>query len=99
LSNVHTGATPSLAEHPFKILYQEKFRVTLNTDNRLMSQTSMTQEFKAAADTFGLTLEDFEKITVNAMKSAFLPYKKRCDFIYSAIKPGYARIRESTKSQ
>jgi adenosine deaminase len=97
LSNVHTGATPSLAEHPFKIFYQEKFRVTLNTDNRLMSQTSMTQEFKAAADTFGLTLEDFEKITSNAMKSAFLPYKERCDFIYSVIKPGYARIRESMR--
>ena len=99
LSNVHTGATPSLAEHPFKILYQEKFRVTLNTDNRLMSQTSMSQEFKAAADTFGLTVEDFEKITINAMKSAFLPYKERCNFIYSVIKPGYARIRESMKSQ
>ncbi len=97
LSNVHTGATPSLAEHPFKIFYQEKFRVTLNTDNRLMSQTSMTQEFKAAADTFGLTLEDFEKITSNAMKSSFLPYKERCDFIYSVIKPGYARIRESMR--
>src|SRR5580700_1197431 len=49
LSNVHTGATPSLAEHPFKILYQEKFRVTLNTDNRLMSRTTMTEEFEAAA--------------------------------------------------
>ena len=95
LSNVHTGATPSLAEHPFRILYQEKFRVTLNTDNRLMSSTSMTQEFAAAAETFGLTLDDFEKITINAMKSAFLPYKERCDFIYSAIKPGYARVRES----
>src|ERR1700685_2162623 len=95
LSNVHTGATPSLAEHPFKILYQEKFRVTLNTDNRLMSHTTMTQEFEAAADTFGLTLEDFEKITINAMKSAFLPYKRRCDFIYSIIKPGYAKIRKS----
>ncbi len=96
LSNVHTGATPSLAEHPFKILYQEKFRVTLNTDNRLMSSTTMTQEFAAAADAFGLTLDDFEKITINAMKSAFLPYRERCDFIYSAIKPGYARIRELT---
>src|SRR6202047_658594 len=99
LSNVHTGATPSLAEHPFKILYQEKFRVTLNTDNRLMSSTTMTQEFEAAADTFGLSLDDFEKITINAMKSAFLPYKERCDFIYSIIKPGYARIRESLKTK
>src|SRR6201981_1480729 len=53
LSNVHTGAARSLAEHPFKILYQEKFRVTLNTDNRLMSDTTMTREFAAAAETFG----------------------------------------------
>ncbi|MGA7629753.1 MAG: adenosine deaminase [Terriglobales bacterium] len=95
LSNVHTGATPSLAEHPFKILYQEKFRVTLNTDNRLMSSTTMTQEFEAAAETFGLNIDDFEKITINAMKSAFLPYDQRCDFIYKKIKPGYARIRNS----
>ncbi|HEY6338753.1 MAG TPA: adenosine deaminase [Candidatus Sulfotelmatobacter sp.] len=93
LSNVHTGATPSLAEHPFKIFYQEKFRVTLNTDNRLMSQTSMTQEFEAAAETFGLTLGDFERITVNAMKSAFIPYDQRYDIIFSVLKPGYARIR------
>jgi len=95
ISNVHTGATPSLAEHPFKVLYQEKFRVTLNTDNRLMSDTTMTREFEAAAETFGLSLNDFEKITINAMKSAFLPYRQRCDFIYSVIKPGYARIREA----
>jgi adenosine deaminase len=95
ISNVHTGAAPSLAEHPFKILYQEKFRVTLNTDNRLMSNTTMTKEFEAAADTFGLSLDDFEKITINAMKSAFLPYSQRCDFIYSVIKPGYAKIRAS----
>jgi adenosine deaminase len=97
LSNVHTGATPSLAEHPFKILYREKFRVTLNTDNRLMSNTSMTREFEAAAETFGLGLDDFEKITINSMKSAFLPYSRRCDFIYSVIKPGYAKARESLK--
>jgi adenosine deaminase len=98
LSNVHTGATPSLAEHPFKILYQEKFRVTLNTDNRLMSSTTMTQEFEAAAETFGLTLADFEKITINSMKSAFLPYDRRIDFIYSMIKPGYAKVRASLAS-
>jgi adenosine deaminase len=95
---VHTGATPSLADHPFKILYQEKFRVTLNTDNRLMSNTTMTQEFAAAAETFGLTIDDFEKITINAMKSAFLPYKERLHFIYSAIKPDYAKVRERIKA-
>ena len=95
ISNVHTGAAASLAQHPFKILYQEKFRVTLNTDNRLMSDTSMTREFEAAAATFGLTLEDFEKLTINAMKSAFLPYDQRCDFIYKVLKPRYAEIRKS----
>ena len=93
ISNVHTGAAHSLAEHPFGIFFREKFRVTLNTDNRLMSDTSMTKEFEAARDTFGLSLDDFEKITINAMKSAFLPYDKRCDFIYSVIKPGYAKVR------
>jgi adenosine deaminase len=93
LSNVHTGAARSLEEHPFKILYQEKFRVTLNTDNRLMSDTTMTKEFEAARDTFCLSIEDFEKLTINAMKSAFLPYDRRCDFIYSVIKPGYAKVR------
>jgi adenosine deaminase len=93
LSNVHTGAAPTLEEHPFKVLYQERFRVTLNTDNRLMSNTTMTKEFEAAAKIFGLTLQDFEKITINAMKSAFLPYGQRCELIYQTIKPGYARIR------
>src|SRR6202007_1076874 len=99
LSNVHTGAAPSLAGHPFKLLYQEKFRVTLNTDNRLMSDTTMTKECEAAQDTFDLALNDFEKITINAMKSAFLPYDQRCDFIYSVIKPGYAKVRNSQPTQ
>jgi adenosine deaminase len=99
ISNVHTGAAPSLAEHPFKIFYQEKFRVTLNTDNRLMSDTSMTKEFEAARDTFGLGLNDFEKLTINAMKSAFLPYDQRINLIYSVIKPGYAKVRGAQPAQ
>jgi adenosine deaminase len=94
ISNVHTGATPSLEQHPFKILYQERFRVTLNTDNRLMSNTTMTKEFEAASATFGLTVDDFEKITINAMKSAFLPYDQRIEIIYKTLKPGYSRIRQ-----
>jgi adenosine deaminase len=97
ISNVHTGATPSVAEHPFKIFHQEKFRVTLNTDNRLMSDTTMTREFEAAAETFGLTFDDFEKLTINAMKSAFIPYNQRRDIIYNVIKPGYARILAAKK--
>jgi adenosine deaminase len=95
LSNVHTGAARSLEEHPFRVLFREKFRVTLNTDNRLMSNTTMSKEFAAAEDAYGLSIDDFEKITINAMKSAFLPYDRRINFIYSTIKPGYARIRSS----
>jgi adenosine deaminase len=60
-----------------------------------MSHTTLTQEFEAAAAAFGLSMDDFEKITINAMKSAFLPYSQRYDFIYSTIKPGYAKIRKS----
>jgi adenosine deaminase len=97
ISNVHTGATPSIEQHPFRILYQEKFRVTLNTDNRLMSNTTMTKEFEAAAETFGLGIDDFEKISINAMKSAFLPYDQRIDLIYKTLKPSYAKIRESLR--
>jgi len=93
LSNVHTGATPSLAEHPFKILFDQKFRVFLNTDNRLMSNTSLTHEFEVAAATFDLSLDDFEKLTINAMKSAFIPYDERCRFIYEVLKPGHAKAR------
>lgn len=99
ISNVHTGAARSLAEHPFGIFFKAQFRVTLNTDNRLMSDTSMSKEFEAAADTFGLGLDDFEKITINAMKSAFLPYDQRCDFIYKIIKPGYAKVHGALAKQ
>jgi adenosine deaminase len=99
LSNVHTGATPSLAEHPFRVFYDQKFRVFLNTDNRLMSNTTLTGEFEVAAETFDLSLDDFEKLTINAMKSAFLPYDERCRFIYEVLKPGYATARQQLKTE
>lgn len=92
-SNVHTGAVKDLALHPFGYFYKYKFRVMLNTDDRLMSAITLTDEYLTAATVFGLTLEDLEKLTINAMKSAFLPYKKRIAIIYDVIKPGYARAR------
>lgn len=91
-SNLHTGAVPSIQEHPFKLFYQKKFRITLNTDNRLMSDTCMTKEFEIAARHFDLEFRDFEKLTINAMKSAFIDYKSRCDLIYDVIKPKYAEL-------
>lgn len=93
-SNVHTGAVASLAEHPFPHLLREGYRLTLNPDNRLMSGTSMTQEYQLAHGTFGLSLNQLEKLSINAMKSAFIPYKRRCAYIFERIKPGFAMLRE-----
>lgn len=92
-SNVDTGAVKTVAEHPFGIYHRYKFRVTLNTDDRLMSNTTLTKEYKLAHDAFKLSLHDMEKLTINAMKSAFVPYKKRIEIIYNTIKPGYAKAR------
>src|SRR5262249_43932378 len=92
-SNVDTGAVKSVAEHPCAILHRYRFRVTLNTDDRLMSNTTMTKELKAAQEAFNLTIHDVEKLTLNAMKSAFIPYKERLRIIYDVIKPGYERVR------
>jgi adenosine deaminase len=98
LSNVHTGAVESLEKHPFKILYKNKFRVTINTDNCLMSDTSMTKEFVTAVQTFDLNLDDVEKITINAMKSAFIHHTERIKLIYDVIKPGFLNMRNKLTS-
>jgi len=98
LSNVHTGAVDKIENHPFGLLFKEKFRVTLNTDDRLFSDTTMTKEFLIAIDVFNLNLEDLEKITLNSMKSAFIPYKERLHYIYNVIKPGYQKMKDKLLS-
>jgi adenosine deaminase len=97
-SNVHTGAVKSMKEHPFGIYYRYRFRVTLNTDDRLMSNITLTDEYQTAAEAFNLDIDDLEKLTINAMKSAFMPYKRRIPFIYNVIKPGFAAAREKLMS-
>ncbi|HWJ80661.1 MAG TPA: adenosine deaminase [Nocardioides sp.] len=92
-SNVQTGATPSIAEHPIKLLADLQFRVTVNTDNRLMSGTSMTAEFAKLCEAFGWGLDKVQWLTINAMKSAFLPYDERYRLIMDVIKPWYAEHR------
>ncbi|MFG1794072.1 adenosine deaminase [Nocardia sp. NPDC049149] len=89
-SNVQTGAVPSLDKHPFDLLARLRFRVTVNTDNRLMSDTTMSQEMLKLADTFGYGWSDLERFTINAMKSAFIPFPERLRIIDDIIKPGYA---------
>jgi adenosine deaminase len=70
-----------------------RFRVTVNTDNRLMSATSMTNEFRQLRDAFGYGWDDLEWLTVNAMKSAFAPFDERLRIINERIKPRYAMLR------
>jgi adenosine deaminase len=91
-SNVQTGAADSIAEHPIGLLTRLRFRVTVNTDNRLMSGTSMTKELQALVDAFGYTVRDLEWFALNAMKSAFLPFDERLAIINDVIKPGYAAL-------
>lgn len=93
-SNLHTGAAATYDAHPFKLFFDKRFRVTLNTDNRLMSDVSMTGEYEVAAREYGLDFTDLEKLSINAMKSSFLPYKERLAVIYEAIKPGFLRLRQ-----
>jgi len=98
-SNIHTGAVPEMQYQPFSLLYRNGFRVTLNTDNRLMSGTTLTHELLIAAQQFNLTLGDIEKLTINAMKSAFIAFPNRLDIIYNTIKPGFIKIREAYKKK
>ena len=91
-SNVHTGAVESIADHPIGILRDLGFRVTVNTDNSLMSNVSMTSEMADLNNAFGWGLDDFRWLTINAMKSAFLPFDQRLEIINAVIKPGYAAI-------
>ncbi|MEZ0579382.1 adenosine deaminase [Nocardioides sp. MH1] len=92
-SNIQTGAAPSIAEHPIGMLADLRFRVTVNTDNRLMSGTSMTREHQLLCEAFGWGLDKVEWLSVNAMKSAFLPYDERYRLIMDVIKPWYADHR------
>jgi adenosine deaminase len=92
-SNVQTGAAATLAEHPIGLLRSLFFRVTVNTDNRLMSGVTLSSELRDVAETFGYGLADLEWLTLNAMKSAFAHFDERLRLINDVIKPGFAAAR------
>ena len=92
-SNLNTGVVDAIADHPIGLLGQLRFRVTVNTDNRLMSDTSMSHELLQLHEGFGWGWDDFEWLTVNAMKSAFAPFDERLRLINGRIKPGYALLK------
>ena len=89
-SNVQTGAVPSIEKHPFGLLARSRFRVTVNTDNRLMSDTTMSREMHRLVEAFGYGWTDLERFTINAMKSAFIHFDERLAIIDEVIKPRYA---------
>ncbi len=91
-SNVQTGAAPSIAQHPIGLLRELRFRVTVNTDNRLMSGTSMTRELALLVEAFGYGWTDLQWFAVNAMKSSFVPFDERLVLINDVIKPAYAKL-------
>ncbi|TDQ45028.1 adenosine deaminase [Actinorugispora endophytica] len=95
-SNVQTGAAESIAAHPIGLLRRLRFRVTVNTDNRLQSGTTLSREFAGLVDAFGYDWDDLEWFTVNAMKSAFLPFDERLALINGRIKPGFAQLKWAT---
>jgi adenosine deaminase len=91
-SNVDTGAATSIEEHPIDLLRRLRFRVTVNTDNRLMSGVTLSDEFATLSRVFGFGLDEMQWLTLNAIKSAFAPFDERLRLINSVIKPGYARL-------
>ena len=80
-SNWQTRSIRSLKYHPLKYYYDQGIRVTINTDNRLMSGTTLTKEFFLAHKLFGFKLHDFREMIIMAMKSAFIPYAERKQMI------------------
>jgi adenosine deaminase len=98
-SNVQTGAAASIATHPIGLLRKLGFRVTVNTDNRLMSGTSMSHEMDLLSQAFDWGLKDMEWLTINAMKSAFIGFDERLEIINNQIKPGYAQIRSELETR
>ena len=92
-SNVQTGAAASIKDHPIGLLRELLFRVTVNTDNRLMSQVTLSSEFELGVREFGYGWSDIEWLTLNAMKSAFAPFDERLLLINTVIKPGFATAR------
>jgi len=90
-SNVHTNAFDrfgsTIDDHPFEMLYQLGFAVTVNTDNRLMSGTSLSREITNLAETFGYDLDDVLQWQLNAVNAAFISSDERdalSDFLMSA---------------
>ena len=99
-SNIHIGSVESLQHHPFKMYFDNNLRVTLNTDNRLISNTTLTDEYLLAIDTFQLNYENICTIVINGFKSTFLPHNERREMINSVaieLESNFNSIKSITK--
>ncbi|MEC9476356.1 MAG: adenosine deaminase [Planctomycetota bacterium] len=92
-SNLHTGAVDEIKDHPFPRYLREGFRVCLNVDNMLMSATTLSEEWQLAVDLFNLSLDDLERIAINAMKGAFCEHSRRREVIQDIVLPGFHGVR------
>ncbi len=84
-SNVQTGTVKSIEDHPFQLYFDYSLRVTLNTDNRLMSNTTVTDEYLLAAETFNLSMKDLKNIVIQGFRSSFLSYRDRVALLREAL--------------
>jgi adenosine deaminase len=91
-SNLQTGAVKTYKDHPIGVLAKLRFRITLNTDNRLMSNTSMSHEMTECVKAFDWKFVDLQRVTVNALKSSFIPFEERLEIIEKVVKPAYLAI-------
>lgn len=85
-SNVQTRAAESYETHPFRQYYNKGMNVTLNTDNRLMSNTTLTDEYVHAAKELGFSFDELVNVTINGFRSAFIPWEQRMKLIADANK-------------
>lgn len=84
-SNLHTGSVVDLQDHPFRKYLKQGLRVTLNTDNRLISNTSVTEEFHRAVTAFDLDVGEIHELILNGFKSAFMPHQRKVALVKSVV--------------
>jgi adenosine deaminase len=89
-SNVHTGLARTAAEHPFGLLHRAGFVVTLNTDGRLMSAVTLSEEYALAHALHGLSLAELGSVTVAAIEAGFGDWQERRSLIEDVVHPAYA---------
>ena len=85
-SNIQTKAVPRFEDHPVRLYYDLGLRITLNTDNRLVSDTTLTREFMIAHQYYGFTLDEIKDIIIQSFKSAFIPYREKRKLLQEVLK-------------